>query len=230
MTQQSVLRRRRMRVVAGTAAAVLAIGGLTACEETGIPGEGAGDSQERDAEDAEQTDTGDTDTGDTDTGDTDTGDTDTGETDDAGDDGSDASDASDGGDRLPDGDFLGDGDTFTTADGIEVTLGGVEEFTPSDYVDHTGTAYKFGVSVSNGTDEDIDVAILYKARAGERGVEAERLFDNANLDSDPFGTLKPGRTASGEIAFDLPEDAEFVDINVRFVGDLDNEGHWSFGL
>ncbi|WP_130799141.1 MULTISPECIES: hypothetical protein [Streptomyces] len=217
MTQQSILRRRRMRVVAGTAAAVLAIGGLTACEETGIPGEGAGDSQERDAEDAEQADTGDTDAEDADTG----------ETDDAGDDGS---DASDGGDRLPDGDFLGDGDTFTTADGIEVTLGGVEEFTPSDYVDHTGTAYKFGVSVSNGTDEDIDVAILYKARAGERGVEAERLFDNANLDSDPFGTLKPGRTASGEIAFDLPEDAEFVDINVRFVGDLDNEGHWSFGL
>lgn len=221
MAQLRTLRGRRLRMVAGVAAAALAVGGLTACDESEMPLDRGQESRET-AEPADQADAeADADT-DSDADDADATDA-TDEADEAG-----APAEADGADRDQ-GDFLRAGQTFVTAEGLEITVEATEAFTPADYVDHEENPTKFGVSVTNGADEDQEVALLYTVRAGERGEEADRIFDSASLTSDPRGTLKPGRTAGGEVGFDVPADAEFIDVTVQLVGSQD-KAHWSLDL
>ncbi|NJP68595.1 DUF4352 domain-containing protein [Streptomyces spiramenti] len=216
MAQLRTLRGRRMRMVAGVAVAALAVGGLTACDESEMPLDRGQESRETDGADAEDDGAGDADTGDGDA------------TDDADADQADTPAEGDAADRDQ-GDFLEAGQTFVTAEGLEITVEAPEPFTPADYVDHEEIPTKFGVSVTNGADEDQEVALLYTVRAGDRGVEADRIFDSASLTSDPRGTLKPGRTAGGEVGFDVPEDAGFVDVTVQVVGSQD-KAHWSLDV
>lgn len=208
--QQSTARRRRMRMVAGAAVAVLALGGLTACEDN-VPA-GGGDSGSQDPSDDDGDGAGE---------------------DGAGDDGEGDDGEGDGGDGPAEADegFLGGGETMLYDNGVELTLGTAEEFEPSSYVEHEGTAYRVEVSVTNGGDEDVDVNLLLTARAGDAGTEADRIFDSAELGDLPRGTVKPGRTATGEIGFDVPEDAGFIDVEVKFVGALDMDpAHWNLRL
>ncbi|NJQ06699.1 DUF4352 domain-containing protein [Streptomyces lonarensis] len=220
MAQLRTLRGRRLRMVAGVAAAALAVGGLTACDESEMPLDRGQESRET----AEPADDADADTDAADDADADEAADD--DADDAAEAGAPAED--DGADRDQ-GDFLRAGQTFVTAEGLEITVEATEAFTPADYVDHEENPTKFGVSVTNGADEDHDVALLYTVRAGERGEEADRIFDSASLKSDPRGTLKPGRTAGGEVGFDVPADAEFIDVTVQLVGSQDR-AHWSLDL
>ncbi|NJQ16059.1 DUF4352 domain-containing protein [Streptomyces bohaiensis] len=218
MAQLRTLRGRRLRMVAGVAAAALAVGGLTACDESELPldrGQESGETADPADADADGGDAADADA-DAEDADTDAEDADG------------APAENDGGDREQ-GDFLKAGQTFVTAEGLEITVEATETFTPADYVDHEETPVKFGVSVTNGADEDQEVALLYTVRAGERGEEADRIFDSASLKSDPRGTLKPGRTAGGEAGFDVPGDAEFIDVTVQLVGSQD-KAHWSLDL
>lgn len=210
-------RRRRMLAVVGTAAAVLAMSGLTACDDEGgglgmPPGEGViqgpdGGDEDGDADDTDAED-----------------DTDA---DDAGDD----TDAGDGGADGADDGFLAADESHTYPNGIEVTLSAAEEFTVSDYHEVEGVGYKMTATVVNNGDEDYESYLLWTARAGDAGVSADRIFDGANVDEEPDGLLKPGRTLTGEIAFEVPEDATFLDVLLEPLDDLDSEGvMWNLRL
>lgn len=206
--QQSTLRRRRMRAVAGAAVAVLALGGLTACEDSGPVGDGGSDSQEP--------------AGDGDgAGDGDDGDgADDGSSDDAG---GDPAEADDG--------FLAAGETYTYDNGVAITLSAAEVYEPGKHVDYQGTPYKVDITVTNGGDADFDLSLLLEARAGDAGVKAERKFDSAKLNELPRGAVKPGRSASGSVAFDVPQDAGFLDVEAKFVGQRDMDSvQWNLRL
>jgi hypothetical protein len=210
--QQSTLRRRRMRMVAGAAVAVLALGGVTACEDK-LPAEDGGSDTQGPGDD--EPDAGDEDGGDT-GGEEDGGDT-------GGEGSEDPAEADDG--------FLGAGEAQVYANGVEITLGAAEEYEPGKYVDYDAKPYKVDISVTNNGDADFDLSLLISARAGDAGVEADRIYDSEKLDDLSHGTLKAGRTVSGNIAFDVPEDAAFLDVETRFVGARDMDAaFWNLRL
>lgn len=208
----SVVRRRRMRMVAGVAVAVLAVGGLTACEDN-LPA-GGGDAESGAPED-----------------DGDDADDGAGEGDDAG---ADEGDAGDGDQGAGDGDgadgFLAAGESFTYDNGIEVTVYEAEVYEPGASVTHEGTPYKLQVSVTNNGEQDYRADPLMSARGGERGIQLNRLYDGS-IDDVPRGELKPGRTITGAVAFDVAEGIDFMDVQVNLVGpDPLDPAYWSVPL
>jgi hypothetical protein len=188
-TTAARFRRGRLLAVAGTTAAVLAVGGLTACEPETPSGGGDSPGTQEPDEPGEAEEPGEADEG-----------------------------------------FLGAGETHVYENGLEITISAAEEFTPSDHIELKGTAYMVTVTVENSGDEDYTARVLYSARAGEAGNVAENIYDSAQLDGDPDGTVKPGRTLTGEIAFDVPDGADFIDVSVKPV-DIDlAEAFWNLKL
>ncbi|WP_165987788.1 DUF4352 domain-containing protein [Streptomyces sp. YIM 98790] len=201
--------RRTTAITGAVAAAVLALGGLTACEEPLPPDAGEGSSQ--------QPDTGDGD-----------GATDGGDGGAEGDGGGDTG----GGEEAPaeaDEGFLAAGETHVHPNGLEVTLSAAEPYTPGEYAEYTGRPHKTTVTVTNNGTEETEIIFLFSARAGDAGVEAPEIFDS-ELTAEPRGTLKPGRTFTGEVAFDVPEGAGFIDVTVDPLDiDLD-PAYWNLRL
>ncbi|SFC14614.1 DUF4352 domain-containing protein [Streptomyces aidingensis] len=217
--QRATGRGRRTTAVAGAvAAAVLALGGLTACEEPLPPDAGEGSSQQPDADGGDD-------------GAADGGDGGDGAGDGGGDGGGDEAGDGGGEDAPAEADegFLAAGETHRYPNGLEVTLSAAEPYTPADYVEYTGTPCKTTVTVTNNGAEETEIIFLFSARAGDAGVEAPEIFDG-ELAAEPQGTLKPGRTFTGEVAFDVPEGADFIDVTVDPLDiDLD-PAYWNLRL
>lgn len=182
--------RQRMLAIAGLTAATLALGGLTACEDGEEP------------------------TGQEDAGSQETGDQESGTGQDAGD----AADAGDAGEEAgtDDGVFAA-GETAAYDDGLEITVSAPEPYTPSEYaIGHTegNDPYTFTVTVENTGEAGIDVTLLLPvARTGERGAEAEEIYDDV-VGGGFTGEVLPGRSASAEYAFDIPADAAAIEVQI----------------
>ncbi|GAA1914789.1 hypothetical protein GCM10009716_25310 [Streptomyces sodiiphilus] len=126
--------------------------------------------------------------------------------------------------------FLAAGETQAWDNGVEITLSAAEEYTPSDHIEVQGTAWKVTVTVHNGGDSDYLASLLYSARAGDRGGDAAQIYDSALLERAPDGAVKPGRSMTGEIAFDVPDGAGFVDVEVNPVGGGLDKAYWNLRL
>ncbi|MEV6204181.1 DUF4352 domain-containing protein [Streptomyces sp. NPDC051771] len=118
------------------------------------------------------------------------------------------------------------GRTHRYADGVEVTVSAPERFVPSD----TSAGHRAGyttvtvqVTVRNGSQERLELAVVQvRGRDGD-GRETERVFDAAqDLGSGHTGTLLPGRRAVAAYAFDVPPGTGSVldvEVSVDFTGD-----------
>ncbi|MDV5149387.1 DUF4352 domain-containing protein [Streptomyces sp. SBC-4] len=93
-------------------------------------------------------------------------------------------------------------------DGVEVTVSAPVGFTPSQAaVGHKAgnTAVTVQVTVRNGTDERIELALVQVSARDGDGREATRVFDAATeLGSGLTGALLPGRKAVAAYGFDMP--------------------------
>ncbi|WP_157996897.1 DUF4352 domain-containing protein [Streptomyces otsuchiensis] len=191
--------RRRMLAVAGVTGAALVMGGMTAC----TPDDG--DKPKRDDSSAATEDTAD------------------GEADQA-----DAGDDEAEGDDGQSGVFaIGDTAVYDNL-GVKVTISDPEVIEPESEWDEWGaegfTAMAFTVVIENEGEESYNGDLtVFNARAGEDGVEAESVYAWDIIGDGSFGTVLPGNKATAKIAFDAPEDAGSLTIELSDLNDWESE-------
>ncbi|MER5707138.1 DUF4352 domain-containing protein [Streptomyces sp. NPDC002122] len=105
-------------------------------------------------------------------------------------------------------------------DGVEVTVSAPDRFTPSEAAaGHKAgyTAVTVQVTVRNGSDERLELALLQVSARDGDGREATRIFDvEPDLGSGLTGALLPGRKAVAVYGFDVPPGkGATLDVEVR---------------
>lgn len=104
------------------------------------------------------------------------------------------------------------GEVLEYDDGLVVTVGAPQDYTPSDsaYVDGPAPAafVAFDVTIVNGTGQDFEpIGFLLTLQSGS--TEESQVFDSAQgLDGTPYTTLLPGREVSFRVGFgaSVPDD------------------------
>lgn len=112
------------------------------------------------------------------------------------------------------------GATHRYEDGVEVTVSAPVRFTPSAVaVGHQAghTAVTVQVTVRNGTDQRLELALVQVSARDGDGREASRIFDvEPALGSGLTGGLLSGRKAVAAYGFDVPQGKGVVlDVEVR---------------
>ncbi len=112
------------------------------------------------------------------------------------------------------------GATQRYEDGVEVTVSAPDRFTPSEAAagHRTGyTAVTVQVTVRNGSDERLELALVQVSARDGDGREATRIFDvGPELGSGLTGALLPGRKAVAAYGFDVPPGkGAALDVEVR---------------
>ncbi|MCG3042963.1 DUF4352 domain-containing protein [Streptomyces fenghuangensis] len=199
--QQS--RTARKRLIAAAAAAVLAVGGLTACgaaEEPAVTKASSGGDAKGEGSKG------------------------SGESKGAGDSGA--------GQERGDGP-LSAGDTASYSSGLRITVSEASSYTPGEYaLGHTegNKAHQITVTLENTGDKKTDIGLItLSARAGENGVEAEQIFDD-EIGSGFEGNLMPGKKATARFAFDAPASAGNLDVEVDLLDFTTEPAQWSLEL
>ncbi|WP_030690319.1 DUF4190 domain-containing protein [Streptomyces globisporus] len=116
------------------------------------------------------------------------------------------------------GQGLEDGDSSVYDDDLTVTVSDPKPYSPDEYAaGHTkgNKAYQVTVVIENKGKEKFDTALVsLSATAGKNGVTAEEIFDN-KVGSGFEGTIMPGKKATITAAFDAPEDAKNLTVEVN---------------
>lgn len=117
-------------------------------------------------------------------------------------------------------DVLAFGATQRYEDGVEVTVSAPDRFTPSEAAaGHKAgnTAVTVEVTVRNGSDERLELALVQVSARDGDGREAKRIFDvEPDLGSGLTGALLPGRKAVAVYGFDVPPGkGAALDVEVR---------------
>ncbi|MFE7950886.1 DUF4352 domain-containing protein [Streptomyces sp. NPDC057426] len=111
---------------------------------------------------------------------------------------------------------LAAGDT-AIYDDIKVTVSEATTYKPSEFAaGHTegNKAYQVTVVIENGGKKKFDAALVtLSARAGKDGVTAEQIFDE-KVGTGFSGSILPGRKSTVVYAFDAPNDAKDLSVEV----------------
>lgn len=211
-------RRRRLTAVAGVAAAVLAVGGLTGCEEDGLPVEGIGSIEPTQSPDGGEEATR-------------VPIEEVGEPEDGDGSGTGAPIEEAEVTEEPAGDggagFMAPGEMYRYANGLEVTVWDAEPYTPSVGSGHEPRIYRFRVTVYNYGDTASEAIFGFRAHAG--GMEAVEFYDPA-LAVEPVGALAPGEHFEAYVVFDVPEGPELLDVTVDPLGVELETLYWTLPL
>lgn len=105
------------------------------------------------------------------------------------------------------------GQAYTWDDGLSLTIGAPEPFTPSEYaagITDGATNVKFTVTIVNGTDKNFEPAATYlTVQSGN--TEASQIFDSENgAGTGPSTALLPGREATFSVGFSVADPADIV--------------------
>ncbi|MFF6872147.1 DUF4352 domain-containing protein [Streptomyces sp. NPDC012450] len=127
---------------------------------------------------------------------------------------------------------LADGDTSVYDDDLKVTVSDPKAYKPSEFAaGHTegNKAYQVTVVIENGGKEKFDATLVtLTGRAGTNGVAAEQIFDE-KVGAGFQGTVLPGKKATVTVAFDTPEDAKNLTVEVNPGLDY-NASQWELKL
>ena len=104
------------------------------------------------------------------------------------------------------------GSSYTWEDGLSLTLGTPEPYTPSEYA-YTGSQFTDFVVVDvrlvNNTGSPWDPALTH-ASAQSSNQEGDQVFDSAKLPDQPRTTLLDGREATYKMAFAVADPSDLV--------------------
>lgn len=95
------------------------------------------------------------------------------------------------------------GDTHTWSDGLAITIGEPEEFTPSSSAagsEGEGTPLKFEVTVENGTDEPLPAGMI-GMQSSSGGKEDQLIVDSQNDIMPGSVDIRPGKTLTWTTAY-----------------------------
>ncbi|GAA4916376.1 DUF4352 domain-containing protein [Streptomyces coeruleoprunus] len=124
-------------------------------------------------------------------------------------------------------------DTLVYDGGLEVTVSAAKAYKPGEFAighESGNRAYSVTVTITNTGKEKFGADLLtLTARAGEKGVTAEEIFDGDTVGGGFSGTVLPGKTATAQFAFSAPADAKTLSIEVS--PGLEHEaGQWELKL
>lgn len=104
------------------------------------------------------------------------------------------------------------GDTYTWNDGVAVTVGKPQPFTPTAdaFVEDEALraqAYAFDVTVENGSGEPVD-SMETSLQASSGGEQSGMVFDSAAGIDSPTVSIQPGKSLSFTVVFTLKDPAD----------------------
>jgi len=104
------------------------------------------------------------------------------------------------------------GETFTYEDGLSVTVGAPEPYTPSEYAakGNEPSFLRFQITVVNGTAENYDPALFYVTMQSGN-VESQEVYDSENgINGSPTTAILPGREGTWPVVFGVMDPADLV--------------------
>ncbi|MDX3851378.1 DUF4190 domain-containing protein [Streptomyces sp. AK02-01A] len=109
-------------------------------------------------------------------------------------------------------------DSAVYDDGLTVTVSAPEPYSPSaTAAGHTAghKAYQVTLVIKNDGKKKFDATLVSaEARAGDKGVKAEEIFDDT-VGQGFNGTVMPGRTVTAQLAFDTPATARTLTVEIH---------------
>lgn len=103
------------------------------------------------------------------------------------------------------------GESYEWEDGLTITVGAPEAFTPSEYSVVTGAAahLAFTITIVNGSTANVDPGAYITVQSAN--AEAEEVYDSeSGITGTPSTTLLPGREAVFKVAFGVQDPADLV--------------------
>ncbi|MFJ3827701.1 DUF4190 domain-containing protein [Streptomyces sp. NPDC090046] len=99
------------------------------------------------------------------------------------------------------------GETFTYPNGIKVSLSVPTKFEPKDKYsrERIKNAVQMTVTITNGTSTPHEVIYAMPNVRDDKGMTAEMVFDGGSVPKMIRGSIMPGESASGLVAFEVPE-------------------------
>ncbi|WP_052808586.1 hypothetical protein [Streptomyces cyaneogriseus] len=109
-------------------------------------------------------------------------------------------------------------------DGVEVRLSGYTRGVTSAYASVENAPYvAFTVKIENGSKSMVDIGTGYvTCYAGEESRQAEQVFDSEHgLEGMPSMKLRPGRTATAEVACEMPKNEQYLQVELAPSGEAE---------
>ncbi|MEU9028244.1 hypothetical protein AB0D46_12015 [Streptomyces sp. NPDC048383] len=105
------------------------------------------------------------------------------------------------------------GQTYTYPNGIQVSLSSPKKYVSKSEVFKIGNAVQLTLTITNTTDKPHEVIYAVPDIRDEKGNEGEVVYD-VRMPQPVEGVIAPGRSATGTIAYEIPEGATTIDAEV----------------
>lgn len=127
------------------------------------------------------------------------------------------------------------GEVAAYKNGLKITISKATAYTPGQYAaghDEGNKAYQVTITLENTGDKNIDTALIdVSARAGEDGVDADKIFDSNNKIENLFkGKLLPNKKATALYGFSAPADAKHLDVEAGLIDFTTEPAQWKLPL
>ncbi|MFD6229858.1 DUF4190 domain-containing protein [Streptomyces sp. NPDC060232] len=111
------------------------------------------------------------------------------------------------------------GETFTYPNGVKVSLSTPTKYEPKGIIarEQVKNAIQITVTITNGSNAPHEVIYAVPNVRDDKGMTAEMVFDSGGGSSVPKmvkGTILPGETASGVVAFEIPEGTKSITADI----------------
>ncbi|MFD3678087.1 DUF4190 domain-containing protein [Streptomyces sp. NPDC058613] len=107
------------------------------------------------------------------------------------------------------------GESFTYEDGVKVSLSGLKKYKPETLYgqEKVKNAVQMTVTITNGSTKPHEVVYAVPNVRDDKGMTAKLLFDGT-VPKMISGTILPGASASGIVAFEVPEGTKSVSADI----------------
>ncbi|GHI80440.1 DUF4190 domain-containing protein [Streptomyces spororaveus] len=108
------------------------------------------------------------------------------------------------------------GETFTYPNGVQVSLSVPTMYKPTNSYsrEHVKNAVQLTVTITNGSSTPHEVIYAMPNVRDDQGMTAEMVFDGGNVPKMIRGSILPGETATGVVAFEVPKGTRSITADI----------------
>ncbi|MFF8260471.1 hypothetical protein [Streptomyces virginiae] len=111
------------------------------------------------------------------------------------------------------------GETFTYPNGVKVSLSTPKKYEPKGIIarEQVKNAIQLTITITNGSNAPHEVIYAVPNVRDDKGMTAEMVFDSGGGSSVPKmvkGSILPGESASGVVAFEIPEGTKSITADI----------------
>ncbi|MER6779801.1 MULTISPECIES: DUF4190 domain-containing protein [unclassified Streptomyces] len=106
------------------------------------------------------------------------------------------------------------GETYTYPNGIKVTLSKPKKYVTKNKYSTVENAVEFTLTITNGSAETHNVIYAVPNVRDDKGMTAKLAFDGGDVPKMIRGDILPGESASGILAYEVPEGTEHLSADI----------------